>query len=372
LTRGEFYKKGVQTVKDALGDDVFFLNVAIAGWNYGLIDGMRLTLDTMPAWDGEAKDPDSPLEFFDNQGLKPMYRDCARRYYLNNRIWINHPDLIFFRQHKEENVAPLTFNESATFATAVALQSGIVKIGDRIVDLKPDAIDCLRKILPVSGKSGRPLDLFERYFPEVWSVNIDDFDEQYHVIGLLNWGSNKDLTGTPVKKMDDAARIITADFAVAGIDTKQKFLAFEFWTQQYLGEVSGSFEMQVPARTPRVVALRPKLGRPQFLGTNRHVIGGTGVISSIKWDAAKRTLAGVQEGSVGTVRTPFTHQLTFYSPEGYHLSDARVTAPYGYRIDDREVRIDGKIITLSFIVNNDESTEISRKWHPEIKWELVF
>ena len=149
LTRGEFYKKGVKLFRETLGDDVFFLNVAIVGYNYGLIDACRLTLDTMPAWEGEAEDPYSLSAYFSNQGLKPMYRDCARRYYLNNRIWINHPDLIFFRSHQDEKIPPLTFNESCTFATAVAMQGGIVKIGDRLVDLNPEAVDCLQAELQI-------------------------------------------------------------------------------------------------------------------------------------------------------------------------------------------------------------------------------
>ena len=372
LTRGEFYKKGVKLFRETLGDDVFFLNVAIVGYNYGLIDACRLTLDTMPAWEGEAEDPYSLSAYFSNQGLKPMYRDCARRYYLNNRIWINHPDLIFFRSHQDEKIPPLTFNESCTFATAVAMQGGIVKIGDRLVDLNPEAVDCLRRIMPVYEKGGRPLDLFERDFPEVWSIDVSNFDEPYHVIGFLNWGKNRDLTKTDYPFIADEDRILYADFKKAGIEPDQKFLAFEFWKQQFLGEVSGSMSLEVPAHSPRVVALRPKLGRPQLLGKNRHVVGGAGVIRSVKWNEQARTLTGIQEGSVSTFFAPFEHRLTFYAPEGYELSDVLITAPAGYSISSKSVGIDANIVRVNFTVKNTEGIEVSRQWHPNIKWELKF
>jgi hypothetical protein len=371
-TRGDFYKKGVKLFRDTLGDDVFLLNVAIVGYNYGLIDACRLTLDTMPVWEGEAEDPYSLISYFSNQGLKPMYRDCARRYYLNDRVWINHPDLIFFRAHEDEKYPPLTFNESATFATAVALQGGIVKIGDRLVDLKPEAVDCLRRIMPVYKKSGRPLDLFERDFPEVWSTDVDGFDEPYHVIGFLNWGKNRDLTKPGYPFIDDADRVISANFGAAGIDPQQKFLAFEFWTQEFLGEVSGALSLGVPARSPRVVALRPKLDRPQLLGTNRHVMGGAGVIRSIKWDSQARTLTGIQEGSVGTAYAPFTHQLTFYAPSGYDLQDVRIKSPTGYRIIGKSVSMQGNIIRISFIVDNEGRPEASGIMHPDVEIRLAF
>ncbi len=370
ITRGEFYKKGVQLVRDTLGNDVFFLNVAIVGWNYGLIDSLRLTLDTMPAWEGESDDPYSLGGYFLNQGLKPMYRDSVRRYYLHGRVWLNHPDLTFYRAHRDTSIPPLTLNESSTFTTAVALQGGVVKIGDRIVDLSSEAVDNLRRILPVYGTSGRPLDLFQREFPEVWSMTVDDFDEPYHVLGLLNWGINLDLTRSPYAFMDDAERVIGADFDAMELDPDAVYLAFEFWTQEFLGEASGEFSMTVPARTPRVVALRRKLARPQLLGTNRHVIGGVGVIRSVEWNAGTRTLTGVQEGSIGTAHAPFEHRVTLYVPDSYTFQGVEVTAPDGYQIQGQASDVDGRVMVLRFSVT--ESAKETGSWHPDVTWKAVF
>ena len=368
ITRGEFYRKGVRLVRETLGEDVFLLNVAVVGWNYGLIDSSRLTLDTMPAWEGENEDPYSLAGSIANQGLKPMYRDSVRRYYLHGAVWLNHPDLTFYRAHADRRIPPLTLNESSTFTTAVALQGGIVKIGDRIVDLAPEAVDDLRRILPVYGKSGRPLDLFRREFPEVWSLAVEDFDEPYHVLGLLNWGVNLDLTTWPYPFLEDSARRIGADISETGMDPASTYLAFEFWTQTFLGETGGSFSMTVPARSPRVVALRPSLGRPQLLGTNRHVLGGAGVIRSLTWDAHTGTLTGVQEGSVGTVHAPFEHRVSVYLPPGFRFRDAAVTAPEGFEILGPLSQTDGPVLTLRFSVREVAPEEGGR--HPDVTWTV--
>jgi alpha-galactosidase len=374
LTRFQFYRNGIELLRAALGEDVFFLNVALVGHNAGLVDSLRLTLDTMPAWEGTSQDPYNPLSVIDNQGLKPMYRDAARRYYLNGRIWVNHPDLIFFRSHTDPTIPPLSLNESKTFATSVALQGGVLKLGDRLVDLGPEAVDTIRRILPVYGRSGRPLDLLRREFPEVWSLPVHDFDEPYHVLGILNWGLNKDLTTLPPQWLPDTEREIVVDLAEAGCDPHQTYLAFESWGQEFLGEVQGRIALRVPARTPRVVTLRTRLGRPQFLGTNRHVLGGVKVVRSLAWDPSSSTLTGVQEGSVGTPYAPFEHRITLYVPDTYEVEGFSVAPPEGYDIEGQSISREGSIATLRFTVT--EPPEASRSCpacvHPEVTWSVHF
>ncbi|MCB9477772.1 MAG: alpha-galactosidase [Deltaproteobacteria bacterium] len=369
-TRGEFYRNGTQAIREAVGDDVFFLNVAIVGWNYGLVDAVRLTLDTMPAWDGE-----NPSDPFGNQGLKPMYRDVARRYYLHNRTFINHPDLIFFRAHIDESISPLSLNESAAFATAVAMQGGIVKLGDKLVDLSGDAVDVVRRLLPVHGEAGRPLDMLEREFPEVWSLPIPEFDEPYHILGLFNWGMNRDLTTLPYAPLADAERTVSVSLDEAGLDPDADYHAYEFWTESYLGTVSGEVSMNIPARHARVVALREKLDRPQFLGTNRHVLGGVEVIDEIAWDAEAKTLTGTQEASVGTEHAPFAFHLAFFAPDGYEFDDVAIDAPNGLAIldldTDEEPADGGAVVHVAFTVEDLDGEEIGDTFE-DLTWTLSF
>jgi hypothetical protein len=369
-TRGEFYREGVKIIRETLGDDIFLLNVAIKGWNYGLIDSLRLTLDTMPTFEGE--NPTSPI---DNQGLKPMYRDAARWWWLHNRVWVNHPDLIFFRPHKDERIEPLTMNESLTFCSAVALQGGLVKIGDRIVDLEPDWVDGYRRIMPVYGITGRPLDVMQREYPEIWSLPVADFARPYHVIGLLNWGSNVDFTTLPYGQMPDEDRVIAIDFTETRLDPTATYHAWEYWTETYLGKVSGSLSAEVPARTPRVIALRDDAGRPQFLGTNRHVLAGVKIISDIQWDDAQSVLTGTQEASVGTVHAPFTHHLAFFVPDGFTFDDVQFGLVEELEINDADTQLTdvegGQVLDLRFTVEDTNGHE-EGDWFSDMTWSLSF
>ena len=370
LTRGEFYRQGVRTVRDALADDTFFLNVAVVGFNYDLVDGMRLTLDTMPVWDGE-----SPKDPVGNQGLKPGYRDAVRRYYLNGRVWVNHPDLIFFRAHRDSSYPPLTLDESRVFASAVALAGGLVKLGDRLVDLTPDQVDSIRKIIPPHDAGGRPLDLFEKEFPELWLLRLEQFAEPYLVAGFLNWGSNTDLTTLPHRDLPDAARVIALDLEGAGVDTSVGYLGWEFWEEKFLGVYRGEVALHVPAHRAQVVALRPLLGRPQFLGTNRHVLGGVGVIRDIVWDADTLTLRGWQEGSVGTDFAPFRHHLAFFVPSGWSYDGVAVEPPAGCEatvIDYRLTPVDGGRVLEIWLEVQDLDGMAPGDQFGTLEWDLTF
>ncbi|MBZ0273287.1 alpha-galactosidase [bacterium] len=368
-TRGEFYRAGVKAIREVIGPDVFFLNVAIKGWNYGLVDSVRLTLDTMPVFEGE-----SPTDLITNQGLKPMYRDAARSWWLHGRVWVNHPDLIFFRAHKEEQFPPLTWNESMTFATSVALGGGLVKIGDRLVDLTPEALDGYRRILPPYGVAGRPIDLFEREYPEIWSLPVDDFTEPYHVIGVLNWGSNLDMSVWPYGTIADEDRTYTVDLADAGVPDKAAWHAYEFFTEEFLGTVTDEIEAFVPAHAPRVVALRPVLDRPQFLGTNRHVLGGVKVIDDIAWDGDAKTLTGTQEAAAGTAFAPFEHHVAFFIPDGYSFDDYAFDLPAGVTITgDSAATTDvagGKVLDLFFTVEDDALVDGDQ--FKSVSWTIAF
>jgi len=369
-TRGEFYRAGVKVMRETLGEDVFFLNVAITGWNVGLVDSIRLTLDTMPSWEGE-----NPGALIDNQGLKPMYRDSIRKYWMHNRLWINHPDLIFYRAHRDTNIPALTLNESNAFSTSFALQGGLVKIGDRIVDLEPDHVAGYRTILPIYGQASRPLDLFEREFPEVFSMPIKDFDEPYHVIGLINWGTNTDLTVVPFSHIPEADRPYTVDLQLAGLDPTATYHAYEYWTESYLGTVTGTLVYDVPARHPRVIALWPAKDRPMYLGTNRHVLNGIKVVDSLVWNNTSLTLTGVQEGSVGTAFEPFSFHLAYYVPSGYAFDEVEFDFPPEINVTNVATNLtpsgSGELLDIEFTVEETVVPPEGAQFE-KVTWDVKF
>jgi hypothetical protein len=333
VTPIEAYRRGLAKVRETLGPDRHFLVVSGLGPAMGIADSNRLTLDNMPVWDGTRG-----IDDISDQGFKPTYRTVARRYYLSHRIWINHPDLIFFRPHSDPGVAPVTTDEARAFCTVVAMTGGIVKIGEKLLEMKPEWVDTVRKLLPAYPATGRPLDLFEREFPEVWHLRIPNSEfriPEFDVVAFINWGINKDLTTNPFTLMPDAPRKLGVALSDIGLDGNAEYEAFEFWDQRHIGVVKGTIEIEAAPHRAYVVALRKKEAHPQLLGTNRHVLMGATDLGAVSWNEKTWTLSGTLNAVPGTAFVPFEHALTFGVPEGFQVTDYSVAG-----LDKSAVRLE--------------------------------
>ncbi len=352
-TREEAWREAVGLIREAIGDDTFFLMVAIMGTNYGLVDADRITLDNAPIWDwAPGVSDDDPLN---QQGFKPTMRTVSRRYYLHNRVWINHPDLLLFRSNtRDESWPRVTLNESKAFATFVGLSGGIVKLGDRLVDLSATEINVIRKLVPIYDKGARPLDLMQREFAEQWHLKVDytldGYDEVYDLIGLFNWGANRDLTTNPYSDIPDdgAARNVELDLRELGLAAGQPYLAYEFWSQSFLGELTNRLTAEVASHSAQVISLRRKLGVPQFLGFNRQISMGGTVLKSSSWDDTSATLTLVMDVAVDTPEAPFTYQNAFYVPEGYVFDEAAYSG-VGLKFNEETTDGGGRVLRVNFV-----------------------
>lgn len=265
-------------------------------------------------------------------------------------MWINHPDLILFRSHANEPDWPrLTLEESQAFGTFVSLSGGIVKLGDKLVELGADEINSVRKLIPTYGVSARPLDVFEREYPESWHLPVhaplDGYEASYEVLGLFNWGANLDLTTQPHGPIADGEdRDHRVDLDQLGLDGE--WIAYEFWTGTYLGQVEHTLALSVPPHRARVVALRRPTGDPQFLGWNRQVTMGGSVLGPVSWDAASRTLTASTGVSASTGAAPFTLELAFLVPDG---ADPQEITTSGVPVSGLEHTREGEVLRVRFV-----------------------
>ncbi|HUT54525.1 MAG TPA: alpha-galactosidase [bacterium] len=343
----EVYREGMRIIKEEAGPDTFVLGIGLTGFNYGLVDGQRITLDNMPAWsNGRGMFSWRKLTFA--QGLVPTARTVARRYWLNYGVWVNHPDLIFFNNDRwpEWGSAPLTFDESLCFASLTGLTGGIVKLGDKLRDMTDQEVDVVDRLLPVYQATARPLDLFEKETPEVWDLKVKTDFESWDVVGLFNWGEN--WAGR--EHIPESARTIGADLATLGLDPSAQYLVFDFWNEKFLGVFSGSIGLELAPRTARVLAVRRLPGHPWFLSYNRHLSQGGVEIRSIKWDEEKGALAGEQDAVPG-----FNYHLYFFAPGNYTVASARVDGA------GAGVEQEGEVVKLSFTAGGKR-----------VKWEIFF
>lgn len=351
----EAYRRGLGKVRETLGPDHHLLIVSGLGPAMGFADSNRLTLDNMPVWDGTKS-----IDDFTDQGLKPTYRTVARRYYLSHRVWLNHPDLIFFRPNAEPGVKPITLDEARAFCSTVALTGGVVKIGERLVEMKPEWVDTVRRLLPAYPATGRPLDLFTREFPELWHLPLRGAPGGgYDVVGVINWGLNKDLTTNPYTLMPDAARTVTVPLGDLGLDPQATHLAYEFWDERFIGEVTGSLAVEAAPHRAYLVALRKKEAHPQFLGTNRHALMGAVGVGAVAWDDAAKTLTVTQEATPGTAFAPFEYRVAFSIPAGWDATGYAVTG-----LDEADVTLVKNAAhgTLAF----------SAKTKADVTWTVTF
>jgi len=350
-TREEAYRDAVRIIREEIGEETFFLSVSALGPHIGLVDSDRITLDNLPVWDWDPSVADHDL--LNQQGFKPTVRTSARRYYLHDRVWVNHPDLIIFRSDSENLTLPrITLEEAQAFCTYVGLSGGIVKLGDRLVDLGAKQINSVRKLLPIYGKSARPLDLFEREFPELWHLRVeetlDGYDEPYDLVGLIHWGRNWDLSKNPYSEIPDHGqpREYEIELTQLGLAEGQRYVAYEFWTEQLIGVVEGALQLQVPPHTARVVALRPLADRPQFVGWNRHLTMGATDIELVSWDEASRTLVLRAKVARSTAFAPFTYRLAFFVPPAYSYQGYSLD---GSALSAEEVTFARRLLQVSFV-----------------------
>jgi len=174
-THSQIFVQMVKEIRDALPEDVFLSTVGLVGLNYYFVHGMKSTIDLLPVWTQKK-------ESWKGRGLKETYRIIARRYYFHQGFFLHDPDLIFFR-------SPLTWGQSLCYLQAVGYSGGVIKVGEPIASLKTRQINALGALLPSHNRVGIPRDLFEREYPECWTLPLEN---RLHV-GFFNWGENKNL-----------------------------------------------------------------------------------------------------------------------------------------------------------------------------------
>jgi len=164
----------------------------------------------------------------------------------------------------------------------------------------------LTKVLPSYGKAARPLDLFEKSFPEIFALRIHKGFGDWWLVGYFNW--------------DEGANVIR-EFPLQrlGLDPRKTYLIYEFWSQRLLAEVNRAVSLAWEPSSVNLLAIHEKRGVPQVLGTDRHYTQGAVELEDVRWDAEARTLSGVGLGVPGT-----TWRLAIYTPEGYNWGSRKV------------------------------------------------
>ncbi|MBX7254803.1 MAG: alpha-galactosidase [Candidatus Hydrogenedentes bacterium] len=284
LTRVEVFRKGMQALREGMGEDKFIMSFAPLAVTGTIADGMRLGNDCAPIW---RKDPEKwPW------GCVETMTTAARRYYFTPSLWSPDVDCAYFGHDATRarwDVADkpkLTRDQTLAWLTGQVMTGGTVLIGDRFSGLAPDEVAVLQKLLPTVGRA-RPIDLFEADNPQIWHLPVRSAVGNWSILALFNWD-------------ESAAKTVPVSFAKLGLDPEGYFTVYGFWEDKYYGIGQKQLEVNIPPGGVRLLALRPYENRPMFLSTNRHFSQGATDFKSLEWNSAARTLHGVFEGVANT------------------------------------------------------------------------
>ena len=85
------------------------------------------------------------------------------------------------------------------------------------------------------------------------------------------------------------------------------YLVFDFWKQQFIGEISGELKVTVQRGSVTLLALHEKSGKPQLISTDRHVLQGAVEIEHLNLNEDSKTLSGLSTGPLNTSHNVFVY-----------------------------------------------------------------
>ncbi len=279
LSSAEVYRRGLEIMRAAVGEKCHLLECGPGNVTVGLVDSMRIEADLNYGYAGTAW-----KQYFQDPACS--LGAAAKRYYFHRRTWVNDVD------HVCLDLLPAQQSEAA--ATVVALSGGNMISGDRLVDLDPVKLEILKKITPSYGKAAVPVDLFDADVPTTFVWRVERPFAAWSVVAFFN----PDLT-TAVERRFALRRL--------GLDPAKTYLAFDFWKQRFVGEVTNELGARVEPGSVTLLALHAATGTPQLLSTSRHVAQGAIEIEDVQWSETERTLRGVSTGPLGSAHDVFVH-----------------------------------------------------------------
>lgn len=314
------YRDYLQAIREGLGDEVFFL----ACWGTitqtaGIADACRIAQDSNPTW----------------PGVRMQLVESARWYHTQRILFINDPDHICARTKIEW---------LKSLASLVSLSGGMYMLSDALNDYDDERIDIIRKSLPplstMTAETG-PIDF--NYPAYTWTklhgffvvnnasptgteeISIDDAmnmagnyetmdnDHPFSSLWAFHLVSNTEKWCVAARFATVPLRGSTINTEKLSLDPKQKYIAFDFWQQEFLGIIKGEINVKpLELGCCQIIGLRPILGRPQFIGSSRHVSMDAVSLKSQMWHNRDLTLE--IEGVPGSEEDYWIH-----IPEGFDL-----------------------------------------------------
>ena len=299
------YDASVHTMKiwrEIMGPEVWHTNHPDAdGGRMGFLDVAGLGRDPGVGW----------------ERMNNMLEVISNNTYQNHIIWYSDPDCIVLRgkptradyAHREfGKVDYLTFEEAKTCASLLSLSGMQYLSGDDLLNLEEERMTLLKKTIPALPIF--PVDLFGRgrdhaNYPEIMDLKVNQNARVYDVVAVTNW-ENTPKTGTISFEKE------------LSLEAGQKYVVFDFWKEELIGEFYNDFQFEIPPHGTRVFFIHKQSDQPLLLGTNRHISGTFG-IENVNWEESEKIFSGVSKTVPGV-----QYSLYFSIPENFKIENIDV------------------------------------------------
>jgi hypothetical protein len=279
------YRTGLAAMKRVMGKQRFLLNCGHGWASVGLCEGIRIGGDVGLSW----------------QGMLNAITCTMQWLFLNTLAFYTDPDVVCVRE-------PLPLEQAKVWATLLGITGQLLMASDKMYELPDERVELLRRIFPVADIHPMelyPLDASQR--PGIFDLKVAKPKVgHWDVVALFNWG----------EKEPRAFELSPQKLGLAG----DRWLCLDAWSGEFLHSGDGKLKTEVPPAACRVVSYWPALGRPQFVGTSRHLTQGADDVESATWNPKKLTLSGVSHVVAG-----HPYRIRVHVPEGYRVLTACAT-----------------------------------------------
>jgi len=309
----------VKAFRDGIGEDRIFLACQghFTGAEAAYADASRTGADIVH--------PNKPVKW---ANLLLQARCTINQIFTHNIVFWADPDCMMISQDA------LGIEQARVEATVIALPGQQMFAGDKLGELAPDRIRLLQQSLPVCDV--RPGNLYPQFgHLPIWNLNVKRPFGSWHVVALFNWSDDPALVGF--------------DWNEIGEPVDQPFACWEFWTESWQGVNQERFEMQIPPRSVRLLAMQPFAAHPQFLTSDRHITQGGVELKDQQWaeDVLKATV-NVIGGFPMTVR--------FHIPDSFSFKS--VSAPEGVKAEAR-IEAGGKVLAVTIATDKTRDVPLA-------------
>lgn len=284
-----------------------------------------------PLWQGNPEYP----------GCREAVDAAALRYFFSPYLYAPSMGAAYFdtpqlaSRWPELEVPALTTEQSIAWLTSMAINGGVMKVGNGFAELSEGQKAILKKLLPTLPWTAHPLDVFDNSPPRVWSAQLRTKVGEWFFAAVFNWSSSE----------EPAATLYMGEL---GMGPQNVYTVYDFWNDRFFGLAQGQLNVQAPPGSVRLLGFRLFEKRPTFVASTSHFTQGALDTTALEWDAAKRELRGEAKAIPNT-----DYGLRILVPQPYSVSEVAVSGVQPAVVTKDE------LLEVNF--HNENATEI--RWY---------